>query len=709
MMADDAKASILIVDDLPEKILAYRSVLEELGQHLVTANSGAEALKQVLKNDFAVILLDVNMPDMDGFETARLIRQRRLSAHIPIIFLTAFADDVRTAEGYATGGVDYLPTPVVPEVLRAKVRVFVDLYEMRQQVAQRAEEHTLRAVAEEAARRSEFLSDASRAIASSLDVETTLRRVPRLVVPFLADLALVCLADNDRQAGPAEFAWIDGAVGDNAETGRQVASRASRPIDTLAAAIGRVLATGCPERLDEPIDHLLKPAGDGPDSSSPEIDSVPSPPGIDTAIVLPLIARGATFGTLVLALGPSGRRFSASDEALAEELAARVAIALDNALLVRDIQENDLRKDEFLAMLAHELRNPLAPIRSGLDLLVRTGGDTSIISPMQRQVKHLVRLVDDLLDVSRITRGTIELQQQQVDLRSVIASAVETTLAQVENDRHDLKVIVADEPLTVDGDPVRLVQVLTNLLNNAAKFTPESGQISLTAEREGDEVVIHVCDTGAGIPGDRLSQVFDLFVQVDETIDRAHGGLGIGLTLVRRIVEMHGGRTEVFSDGCDRGSEFVVRLPYVPPQADQPRDTPPKASTGEELAPSRILVVDDNVDAATTLGMLLRLGGHEVLLSHDGPAALEAARSFVPDVVLLDIGLPGLDGYGVARVLRQSPETESALLIAVSGYGQDEDRRRSREAGFDQHLTKPVDFDVLTALLARESSQVPTG
>ncbi|MGC1273075.1 MAG: response regulator, partial [Planctomycetaceae bacterium] len=248
-MADDAKTSILIVDDLPEKILAYRSVLEELGQDLVTAGSGAEALKQVLKNDFAVILLDVNMPDMDGFETARLIRQRRLSAHVPIIFLTAFADEVRTAEGYATGGVDYLPTPVVPEILRAKVRVFVDLYQMRQQVAQKAEEQALRAAAEEAAGRSEFLAEASRTIASSLDVETTLHGISRVAVPFLADVGLSCLLDREGRAGLAELAWADRDA-DGPSSVRLSARGTFRPVGRLAAAIARTAASGQGEQLD---------------------------------------------------------------------------------------------------------------------------------------------------------------------------------------------------------------------------------------------------------------------------------------------------------------------------------------------------------------------------------------------------------------------------------------------------------------------------
>jgi signal transduction histidine kinase/DNA-binding response OmpR family regulator len=692
----DEKTSILIVDDLPEKILVYQSVLEELGQNIVVARSGAEALKQVLRNDFAVILLDVNMPDMDGFETARLIRQRRLSAHVPIIFLTAFADDVRTAEGYATGGVDYLPTPVVPEILRAKVRVFVDLYRLRQQVARQAESQAKRTAAEQSALRSEFLADASRTVASSLDVEATLRGLARVPVPFLADFGLTGLIDSHGSLTQIEAAWRSP---DQSEPTR-AAPEALRLRGALAEAVKRAAATGRPESLEGELDTFGLVADD--ENSGP-------PFRFSSALVLPLVARGEPLGTLVLAQGPSGRVFSPEDVSLADDLAARASIALDNALLVRDIQENDLRKDEFLAMLAHELRNPLAPIRTGLDLLAMSGADAEVIAPMRRQVEHLVRLVDDLLDVSRITRGVIDLQTRVVDLKKVVAGAVETSRPLIEARSHQLNVLVANDPLCVAGDPIRLTQVVTNLLNNAAKYTPDGGQISVTAERENSEIVLRVCDTGAGISREMLPNVFDLFVQADRSLDRAQGGLGIGLTLVRRIVEMHRGSVDVFSDGLGMGSEFVVRLPAcartteeLPPDPSAPPSSPSPSSF-------RTLVVDDNVDAAATLAMLLRLWGHEVLTVHDGKAALDAVLSFAPQVVLLDIGLPGLDGYEVARRLRELPETENAMLVAVSGYGRDEDRQRAHEAGFDHHLTKPVDFAALSAVLSHTASQVAAG
>ncbi len=691
-MADDITTSILIVDDLPDKILVYRSVLEELGQKIVTATSGAEALKQILRNDFAVILLDVNMPDMDGFETARLIRQRRLSAHVPIIFLTAFADEVRTAEGYATGGVDYLPTPVIPEILRAKVRVFVDLYRMRQQVAMQAEEQARCAAAEQAARRSEFLAEASRAVSGSLDVEATLADLAELTVPLLADLAATSLVNSVGELGRTRWTW---SSADGKEGSTIVSGRSRRPDHGDHRS-------GC--------SHETGPASDGSRRASREL--LPcvghsSPSACPRAVERTGTAAGgagATLGVLLLAIGPSARSFDPQDVVMIEDLAARAGIALDNALLVRDIRENDLRKDEFLAMLAHELRNPLAPIRSGLDVLDASGSDAAVVDPMRRQVEHLVRLVDDLLDVSRITQGTIYLQREVLDLRRIAGVAVDTSRPLLDSHDHALQVSLPEGPLIVEGDPVRLTQILTNLLNNAARYTEDGGHISLSAAREGGDAVVRVRDTGAGISGEMLTKIFDLFVQADRSLDRAKGGLGIGLTLVRRLVEMHDGSVQAFSSGAGLGSEFVVRLPVCEEALDPVPVNGDAGSAAVEPVRCRILVVDDNIDAASTLGMLLRLDGHEIRLAHDGLAALEVAETFSPEVVLLDIGLPKLDGYEVAKRLREQPHGEEALLIAISGYGQEEDRRHAHQAGFDRHLTKPVDFAVLRSVLPHVKS-----
>jgi PAS domain S-box-containing protein len=367
------------------------------------------------------------------------------------------------------------------------------------------------------------------------------------------------------------------------------------------------------------------------------------------------------------------------------------------------LREADRRKDEFLATLAHELRNPLAPIRNSLHILRLAGDDATaaerVHEMMERQVNHMVRLVDDLMEVSRITRGKIELKKEPVELAAVVRSAVETSRPLIEAARHQLAISLPVEPLFLEADPVRLGQVLANLLNNAAKYTEEEGQIWLTARRDGPHAVISIRDNGTGIPDDMLLKVFDLFTQAERTYDRAQGGLGIGLTLVRSLVEMHGGNVEAKSDGPGRGSEFIVRLPcavercggHVPGE---------RAGRPAEVAPRRILVVDDNHDASHSLAMLLEFLGADVSTANDGPAALAALQTHQPSVVILDIGMPEMDGYEVARRVRELPEGQGVTLVALTGWGQDEDRRKSHEAGFDHHMTKPVDLTKLEKFLA---------
>ena len=368
------------------------------------------------------------------------------------------------------------------------------------------------------------------------------------------------------------------------------------------------------------------------------------------------------------------------------------------------LREADQRKDEFLATLAHELRNPLAPLRNSLRVLRLSNGDAPAVlertrEMMERQVNHMVRLVDDLMEVSRITRGKIELRRETMDIAAVVKSAIETSRPLVEAGHHKLMVSLPPSAVTVNVDPVRIAQVLSNLLNNAAKYTPDGGRIWLNVGVVGNEVVLSVRDTGAGIPAESLPKVFDLFTQVERTYDRAQGGLGIGLTLVRSLVHLHGGTVEAFSDGPGLGSEFVVRLPRsaVVPSHPGNGDAHERSSA---IAPHRILVVDDSRDAADSLDMLLRYLGAEVQTAHDGPSALEAIGTFRPSVVLLDIGLPGMDGYEVARRARLLEPGANFKLVALTGWGQEEDRRRSREAGIDHHLIKPVDPGTLEQLLS---------
>jgi PAS domain S-box-containing protein len=367
------------------------------------------------------------------------------------------------------------------------------------------------------------------------------------------------------------------------------------------------------------------------------------------------------------------------------------------------LQKADRRKDEFLATLNHELRTALAPIRNGLQLL-RVAGPPDpqlrhVVDVLGREVTHLVRLVDDLLDVSRITRGKIELRKKRLDVAAVAQDAVELSRPAIEAGKHHLAVTLPPAPLRVVGDPTRLAQVIANLLNNSAKYTPEGGHIGLVVERAGDRVVIRVRDDGEGIPAAMLPKVFDMFAQVDRAVDRSQGGLGIGLTLVRRLVEMHGGTVEAASEGEGKGSEFTVRLPVAEPAPEPQPPTAPPASAAPPT-PRRILVVDDNRTAADILAMLLRWSGHDVQVAYDGRSALEMAAAFGPEVVVLDLGMPGMTGFEVARQLRKMPELHGVILVAQTGWGQPEDRLRTAEAGFDAHLLKPLSLEELEDVLA---------
>ncbi len=366
------------------------------------------------------------------------------------------------------------------------------------------------------------------------------------------------------------------------------------------------------------------------------------------------------------------------------------------------LREADRRKDEFLATLAHELRNPLAPIRNGLEIIKLSGADRGLVEQartmMDRQLQQMVHLVDDLLDVSRVSRGKIDLRKERVELASVVQQAVETSLPAIKQAGHELAVGLPSDPIFVLADTTRLCQVFANLLNNAAKYTDRGGHIRLTVQRQGDEVSVSVKDDGIGIPPGMLSKVFDMFTHIDRNLERSHGGLGIGLSIVKRLVEMHGGRIAVASDGDGQGSEFTVRLPLaaaaVAPSKSANRPVPGRAE------PERILVVDDSRDAATSLAKLLEIMGNQTQTASDGLEALEIVPAFHPHLVLLDIGMPNLNGYDTARRIRQQACGRDLVLVALTGWGQQEDRRKSREAGFDHHLTKPAKLADLQKLLA---------
>lgn len=409
--------------------------------------------------------------------------------------------------------------------------------------------------------------------------------------------------------------------------------------------------------------------------------------------------------------------FTDEDESILLQFSLVAAVAIENARLYDALRETDRLKDEFLAMLAHELRNPLAPILNTIELLRVKGSTDSetqwATDVANRHIQQLTRLVDDLLDVARINQGKINLRLEPLDLETVVARAVETSRPILARQNHQFDVVLPAEPVRVNADAVRLAQVLWNLLNNSAKYTPEGGRVRLSVTTEGDQAVIRVADNGVGIAPEMLPKVFNLFAQVDRTLDRSDGGLGIGLTLVRRLTEMHGGTVHVVSAGLGKGSEFIVRIPLLKRRST--RDTPEPAKRGAATAAGqRILVVDDNRDAATSLAMLLRLLGHDVRTAFDGPTALQVVADLKPRIILLDIGLPGWNGYEVTRRIRALPDLEQPLIIALTGYGSDEDRRRSRDAGFDDHLIKPVEltalhqlFDKLLASRSPQAERVP--
>jgi signal transduction histidine kinase/CheY-like chemotaxis protein len=444
------------------------------------------------------------------------------------------------------------------------------------------------------------------------------------------------------------------------------------------------------------------------------------PPGhlpVRSYLAVPVKSRsGEVLGGLFLG-HPETARFQQRDARLMEGLAAQAAIAIDNArmyeaaqaqLATRErteasLRDSDRRKDEFLATLAHELRNPLAPIRQAVNISQNPGATQAqkdwsheIIT---RQVQHMSLLLDDLLDISRITRGTLDLRRQRTQLARVIESAIETARPAIDAKRHSLGVHLPQSPVTLDVDPLRLSQVLSNLLTNAAKYTDPDGRIRIDAELLGGEVSIRVIDNGIGIAAEAMPNLFTMFSQVRSVDDRSDGGLGIGLALSRGLIELHGGRLEAHSQGPGQGSEFVVRLPATPQAAATAAETPAAAEPSRRAR--RVLVADDNIDAGESLAMLLRLDGHEVQLATNGAQAVELFDRMKPEIAILDIGMPGLNGYEVARRIRQKARND-VMLIAVTGWGQEADKARAAESGFDHHFTKPVEPAVLSALVGKE-------
>jgi signal transduction histidine kinase len=566
MSAPREKVNILLVDDQPARLLTYESILGELGQNLVTARSGLEALEKLMKHEFAVVLLDVSMPGMDGFETAAMIHDHPRFERTPIIFVTGVhMSELDRLRGYKAGAVDYVSIPVVPEILRSKVAVLVELHCQRREL-----EKLNRSLAEANAR----LEQAN----------TTLQ------------------AEKTRE-----------------------------------------------------LEYLNRH------------------------------------------LQIANQELAQTNFVLEGEIAERLRVE-------KAMKEADRHKDEFLAMLAHELRNPLAPIRNAVQIMSRLMIDNPQFAwardVIDRQVSHLTRLVDDLLDVSRITRSTINLNKEPIVLRTLLARAVETVQPMVAEFRHALTVCCEDDSLVIDGDLTRLTQVLGNLLTNAVKYTNPGGRIELIATRCGGHVEIRIKDNGIGIPPESIPKLFNLFSQLHRGSDKTQPGLGIGLALVRKLVEMHDGEVFVYSDGVDCGSEFTVRLP-LKQSAGVLGEAPAPAvvRAAERSVPRRVLVADDNRDALDSLAILLECNGHEVCKATDGAEALDLAATWRPELALLDIGMPAMDGYEVARHIRSQPWGRSMVLVALSGWGakrryaalaRSRLRSASGEAAQLRHIVQPA-------------------
>ena len=602
---------------------------------------------------------------------------------MPIIFLTAYYnEDHYVLEGYGTGAVDYLQKPVNPTILRSKVAVFAELHRRTRESL--AANRALTAEVAERRRVQEELVALNDELERRVDERTAALRDSESRLRLAQAAGGVGVWDWDTSRG--EIWWSD-------------TMWTVYGVDPVpAGAIHEVWTSFLhPDDRDRVVEQRRRILDAGVTTEFRDEFRIVRPDG--EVRWIEAVAR--------LEVGEANRP---------PRMSGMAVDITDRKKATESLREADRRKDEFLAMLAHELRNPLAPIRNAVAILrqpTREMSDTSwCVSVIERQCRHLTRLVDDLLDVSRVSRGKIKIQRTLLDLGMVVQQAVETSRPLIDARRHTLSIALPPEPLHVLGDLTRLGQVVSNLLNNAAKYTDEGGEIHLTLEAEPGEhtgfrrAAIRVRDNGRGLDAKSLGNLFQLFFQVDGNLDRSDGGLGIGLSLVRTLVEMHDGSVEARSAGRGKGSEFIVRLPLVAAPARSGTALPTAAGTGSTRA-VRILVVDDNRDSAESIGKLLELWGHDVCLAHDGLSAVEMALANRPEVVLLDIGLPGLNGYRACQAMRQQGMTEE-LIVAMTGYGQEEDRRLSLESGFDRHLVKPIDLRTIERLLAERGRKGPS-
>lgn len=704
---NDEKVSILIVDDRPDKLLAHETVLAELNQNLVRATSGKEALRCLLKQDFAVILLDVNMPGMDGFETAALIRQRQRSETTPIIFISAVNDtETHVSRGYSLGAVDYILTPVVPEILRAKLAVFVDLFKKTEQVKRQAGERE-KFIREEAAlaeaegrqERLAFLADASNVLAGSLEYHKTFHSLAHLVVPRLADFCVVLATEEDgglRQVAVAHSDLLDEPAL------RKLAEEF--PGSSAARTSGaHVVRTGQSEMHCDMGNGALQDIFEQAEERELLLSFSPT-----SFIAVPLKTYDRVLGAIVM-VNTSERRMCGTEElALAEELANRAALAIDNAGLYKAAQKAraeseraNLAKDSFLAMLSHELRTPLTPVLTSVLALEQEEGLSNEVRAslqmIRRNVELEARLIDDLLDLTRISKGKVQLSLEEVDAHVLLRNALEICQADIEHKNLSLQTDLAAKQVCLEADPARLQQIFWNLIKNAVKFTPEGGRLGIRTSNGHGQLRVEVSDSGMGIDADSLPKIFNAFEQGERT---RLGGLGLGLAISKALVETHNGTLTAESRGRNEGATFTATFPVMQNHAAASAASVPSLPAARKSM--RVLLVEDHEDTNRSLTSLLRRRGYEVQAARSVQSALELAANERFDVLVSDIGLP--DGSGI-ELMRAINSKNPIFGIALTGFGMEEDVRRSHDVGFHHHLIKPVDLNRLDSLI--QQSETP--
>ena len=686
-MESDDRVNLLAVDDNPAKLLTLSTLLAELGQNVMTASSGREALRLILQHEFAVVLLDVHMPTMDGFETASLIRQRKSSEHTPIIFVTSYPDDTHAARGYELGAVDYILAPVEPDVLRTKVMVFVELFKKTAQIQAQA------SALERRATQLHQLTQASLAINSALSPGQTLQVAADFARSILGSHQAVATAAPEEKWSAARSAV---SLSPEAEgLGERVVVRDG------AALVGMLSAMG---------GFVRRPRGDVESAwDSYHADGRPASAGW---LAVPLTGRdGRAFGLLHV-LDKCEGDFRDDDAGVLTQLAQMSSIAIENAINA-EAREANRMKDEFLTTLSHELRTPLAAI-VGWTRLLRTGrldaGRTvGALEVIERNVSAQAKLIDDLLDVSRIITGKLRLTIQPASLSTVIGAAMDSMRLAADGKQIEMRFEnhTEGEDDRILGDPDRIQQIVWNLISNSIKFTPPRGRVTVSLRRRENEFELEVRDTGQGMTAEFLSHAFDRFRQADSSLTRSHGGLGIGLAIARHLTELHGGSIAAESPGPGLGSGFRVQLPAVALGVERSiRSEPEPRAAAVERAPGslegiRVLLAEDQWDGRDLMAEILRSAGCDVIATGSAQEALEALPGARPDVLMSDIGMPGQDGYSLLRQVRQIPDFESLPAIAVSAYAREEDRIRSISAGFQLHLVKPFEPNDLLVAVSR--------